>query len=93
MKEELSDECNYRREADFIRVFQQNIAHDQRFRVPWVWDGSTESVLVMERMHGVSVGGNVIERLTQEDRNEVWLILLFSYCLVDSFEHGILRVV
>ena len=71
MKEELADECNYRREADFIRSFRRSIAEDDRFCVPWVWDGSTDTVLVMQRMQGVSVGGNIVENLSQEDRNEV----------------------
>ena len=72
MEAELVDECDYRREAHFIRTFgaTEKLGSDTRFRIPWVWGGSTSSVLVMQRMDGVSVGGNVVDSLTQEDRNE-----------------------
>ena len=73
MKEELADECDYAREASFLRKFAQPsfLGNDSRFKVPWVWDGSTERVLVMERVGGLSVGGNVVETMSQNDRNEV----------------------
>lgn len=76
MEEELADECNYRREAEFIRLFgsKEKIGADPRFQVPWVWDGSTETVLVMEHMQGLSVGGNVVDGMSQEDRDEVSVI-------------------
>ena len=72
MKEELADECDYAREASFLRKFSQPsfLGADPRFRVPWVWDGSTDRVLVMERVDGVSVGGVVADNMSQEDRNE-----------------------
>lgn len=73
MKEELADECDYAREAGFVRRFGQadHLGADPRFTVPWVWEGSTERVLVMEHVGGVSVGGAVIDRLSQRDRNDV----------------------
>lgn len=73
MKEELADECNYAREASFLKKFGEPslLGTDPRFKVPWVWEGSTQRVLVMEMVGGVSVGGNVIEGMLQEDRNEV----------------------
>ncbi|KAL1937976.1 hypothetical protein VTO73DRAFT_12726 [Trametes versicolor] len=47
MKEELADECDYAREAGFVRRFGQadHLGADPRFTVPWVWEGSTERVL------------------------------------------------
>lgn len=36
-----------------------------------VWEGSTERVLVMEHVGGVSVGGSVIDGLSQRDRDDV----------------------
>ena len=80
MKEELADECDYAREASFLRKFAQPsfLGNDARFKVPWVWDGSTERVLVMERVGGLSVGGNVVETMSQNDRNEVPYISLRS---------------
>ena len=73
MKEELADECDYAREARYLRRFaaRDALGADPRFKVPWVWDGSTRDVLVMERVGGVSVGGAVIDGLSQADRNEV----------------------
>ena len=75
-KEELTDECDYRREAEYIRKYRNtnSIISDSRYRVPWVWDGSTEQVLVMERMNGVSVGSNIVNKLSQGDRNQVHTI-------------------
>jgi aarF domain-containing kinase len=72
MKEELADECNYTREAASIRSFRSlgRLGADARFKVPWVWEGSTDRVLVMEHMDGTSVGEDAIN-LPQEDRNEV----------------------
>lgn len=72
-KEELADECDYRREADCIRKFRKmaSIKSDPRYRVPWVWKGSTAKVLVMERMKGVSVGSDIVKMLNQRDRDEV----------------------
>jgi aarF domain-containing kinase len=77
MKEELADECDYAREASFLRKFGQPsfLGADPRFKVPWVWDGSTDRVLVMERLNGVSVGGNVVDTMSQQDRNEVCLTI------------------
>jgi aarF domain-containing kinase len=73
MKEELADECDYSREASFLRRFGSPayLGDDPRFKVPWVWDGSTDRVLVMERMEGVSVGEQDVENLSQKDRDDV----------------------
>ena len=73
MKDELADECNYTREAASMRSFGslERLGADARFKVPWVWEGSTDRVLVMEHMDGTGVGEDVINRLPQEDRNEV----------------------
>ena len=72
-KEELADECNYKREAEYINKYRDKkaVKEDRRYRVPWVWEGSTKQVLVMERMKGVSVGGDAVSRLSQAERNEV----------------------
>ena len=73
MKEELADECNYTREAACMRSFgsAERLGGDGRFKVPWVWDGSTDRVLVMEYVDGTSVGGDAVHRLPQADRDEV----------------------
>ena len=44
---------------------------DACFKDPWVWERSTDRVLVMEHMDGTGVGEDAINRLPQEDRNEV----------------------
>jgi len=73
MKEELADECDYTREAACMRAFgsPDRLGGDVRFKVPWVWEGSTDRVLVMEYVDGVSVGGDAVHRLPQADRDEV----------------------
>jgi aarF domain-containing kinase len=73
MKEELADECDYTREATCMRSFgsPERLGGDARFKVPWVWEGSTDRVLVMDYVDGVSVGGDAVHRLPQADRDEV----------------------
>lgn len=73
MSAELADECDYRREAEFLKTFgsPKCLGNDPRFKVPWVWDGSTSTVLVMERVEGLSVGEADISNLSQDDRNKV----------------------
>ncbi|KAH9476782.1 Protein ABC1-like protein, mitochondrial [Psilocybe cubensis] len=87
MKGELADECDYVREASFLKTFGSPdcLGNDPRFKVPWVWDGSTATVLVMERVDGVNVGEANAQNLTQQDRNDIsaWIIEL---CLKELFE-------
>jgi len=73
MKAELADECDYVREASFMKAFgsSEYLGHDPRFKVPWVWEGSTSTVLVMEHVEGVSVGEANAKNLTENDRNDV----------------------
>ena len=49
----------------------ERLGADACFRVPWVWKGSTDWVLVMEHMDGTSIREDAINRLSQEERNEV----------------------
>ncbi|KAG6887226.1 hypothetical protein C0995_000303 [Termitomyces sp. Mi166 len=57
LKGELADECDYTREGSFLTKFgSPGYLGGARFKVPWVWEGSMKSVLVMERVHGISVG-------------------------------------
>lgn len=73
MKGELADECDYKREASYLTKFGSSefLGNDTRFKVPWVWEGSSETVIVMEHVGGVSVGEAVVGVLSQTDRNEV----------------------
>lgn len=86
MKEELADECDYAREARFLRRFgaPELLGHDPRFKVPWVWPRSTDRVLVMERVAGTSVGGRVIEGMSQADRDEI-ATRIVDLCLKELF--------
>ncbi|KAI0075169.1 ABC1-domain-containing protein [Panus rudis PR-1116 ss-1] len=84
MKAELADECNYTREASFLRKFKENLSDDPGFKVPWVWEGSTDTVLVMERVDGVSVGGSVIDSLSQRDKNDI-ASRIIDLCLKELF--------
>lgn len=73
MKSELHEECDYEREASFLRKFGSPnfLGRDERFKVPWVWEGSTRSVLVMEHLQGHSVGATAVHELAQRDRDDV----------------------
>lgn len=73
MSTELADECDYRREAKFLKAFgsPNYLGNDPRFKIPWVWGGSSSTVLVMERVEGLSVGEADISNLSQDDRNKV----------------------
>ncbi|KAI1787137.1 ABC1 family-domain-containing protein [Ganoderma leucocontextum] len=84
MKEELAEECDYSRGATFLRRFREGLVGDERFKVPWVWEGSTKTVLVMERMDGVSVGGSVISKLSQRDREDI-AARVVDLCLRELF--------
>ncbi|KAF8724473.1 hypothetical protein AX14_008768 [Amanita brunnescens Koide BX004] len=88
MGEELADECDYTREASFLRKFgsAERLGNDVRFKVPWVWDGSTHDVLVMECVNGFSVGEADAFQLSQQDRNDIssWVMEL---CLKELFEY------
>jgi aarF domain-containing kinase len=58
MKDESADECNYTREAASMLSFRsfESLGGDARFKVPWVWEGSIDRVLMTEQMDGTSVG-------------------------------------
>lgn len=73
MKGELADECDYKREASYLTKFGSSefLGNDPRYKVPWVWEGSTDTVLVMEHVGGVSVGEANVGKLSQEERDEV----------------------
>ena len=49
----------------------ERLGGDARFKVPRVWEGSNDRVLVMEYVDGVSVGGDSVDRLPQADHGEV----------------------
>lgn len=86
LKQELADECDYSREATFLRKFGSAsfLGNDARFKIPWVWNGSTDRVLVMEHVDGVSVGGRVIDEMSQKDRNDI-AALIIELCLKELF--------
>ncbi|KAF5329359.1 hypothetical protein D9619_009181 [Psilocybe cf. subviscida] len=87
MKSELADECDYIREASFLKTFRSSecLGNDPRFKVPWVWDGSASTVLVMEHVDGISVGEANAHNLTQEDRNDIASNII-ELCLKELFE-------
>jgi aarF domain-containing kinase len=85
MKDELADECDYVREASFLKAFgsPEFLGNDPRYKVPWAWEGSTSTVLVMERVNGVSLGEADANNLTQKDRDNVSSLLvsmIFFFC-------------
>lgn len=95
MKGELADECDYTREASFLTQFRSPafLGNDARFKVPWVWNASTSTVLVMEYVDGVSVGEAIVGGLSQADRDDVSSsILPLKGCMcVDAFACRLLQ--
>ncbi|KAF9533987.1 hypothetical protein CPB83DRAFT_782649 [Crepidotus variabilis] len=85
MRRELEDECSYLREAGFVRLFGGGGGGGGRYRVPWVWEGSTDSVLVMEMLEGESVGGEVVRGLEQGERDYI-ASLIIELCLLELFK-------
>ncbi|KAI5118727.1 hypothetical protein M0805_004525 [Coniferiporia weirii] len=92
MKGELADECDYALEASHARFFgsADGVGGDERFRVPWVWNGSTECVLVMQHMDGVSVGGNVVDGLSQESRDQI-ASRIVELCMKELFDFRMMQ--
>ncbi|KAL0952847.1 hypothetical protein HGRIS_007072 [Hohenbuehelia grisea] len=92
MKEELADECDYTREAYFLRMFgrREYLGADARFKVPWVWSGSTSNVLVMEHVHGIAVGDTNVGKLSQQDRDDI-ASRVIELCLRELFEFGLMQ--
>ncbi|KAI0920278.1 hypothetical protein AcV5_010063 [Taiwanofungus camphoratus] len=86
MKGELADECDYSREASFLRRFASPsfLGDDSHFKVPWVWEGSTERILVMEHVDGLSVGGSVSDSLSHRDRDDI-AARIIELCLKELF--------
>jgi len=62
----------------------ERLGADARFKVPWVWEGSTDRVLVMEHMDGTSLGEDAINHLPQGDRNEI-AARVIDLCLRELF--------
>lgn len=93
MKEELADECDYLREADNLRRYNSPglLGRDSRFKIPWVWEGSTDRVLVMEHVEGVSVGDSSVSALPQEERNEVRISATQQHPFIDQHRNRSLR--
>ncbi|KAG1821390.1 ABC1 family-domain-containing protein [Suillus variegatus] len=92
MKDELADECDYSREASFLERYRSPdcLGADARFRVPWVWPGSTERVLVMEHVEGVSIGDAIVGGLPQEERNEI-ASRIIELCLRELFQFRLMQ--
>ncbi|KAF8169115.1 ABC1 family-domain-containing protein [Mycena galopus ATCC 62051] len=92
MKQELADECDYAREAENLRAFgaPERLGSDERFKVPWVWDGSTDRVLVMEHVEGTSVGEADVSRLDQRDRDDI-AARIIELCLKELFQFRLMQ--
>ncbi|KLO18725.1 ABC1-domain-containing protein [Schizopora paradoxa] len=92
MRQELHDECDYNKEAAAATFFgsPKGLGRDPRYRVPWIWDRSTERVLVMQKMDGISVGSTTVETLPQPERDEIARRVL-ELCLKELFEFRMMQ--
>ncbi|KAJ4480733.1 ABC1 family-domain-containing protein [Lentinula lateritia] len=93
MKQELTDECNYVREAHFLQQFRSSefLGSDSRFHVPWVSSVSSEQVLVMEFVEGgVSLGSDLVTALPQNEKDKIATTIL-HLCLLELFRFGTMQ--
>ncbi|KAH7912052.1 ABC1-domain-containing protein [Hygrophoropsis aurantiaca] len=92
MKAELADECDYSREASFLQRYgsPDYLGLDSRFKVPWVWSGSTDRVLVMEHVDGASVGEAAVANISQDERNEI-ASRIIELCLRELFQFRLMQ--
>ncbi|KAJ3923489.1 ABC1-domain-containing protein [Lentinula edodes] len=93
MKQELTDECNYVREAHFLQQFRsaEFLGSDSRFHVPWVSSVSSEQVLVMEFVEGgVSLGSDLVTALPQKEKDKIATTIL-HLCLLELFRFGTMQ--
>ncbi|KZV86495.1 ABC1-domain-containing protein [Exidia glandulosa HHB12029] len=93
--QELEEECDYTREAAWARQFREWLQVGGVGRggeveglldvtVPWIWEGSTKRVLVMEFVEGVSVGGDIVQRLPQAEKDLIASTII-HLCLRELF--------
>ncbi|KAJ3726866.1 ABC1 family-domain-containing protein [Lentinula raphanica] len=93
MKTELADECNYEREAHFLRRFRSSdvLGSDPRFHIPWVSSLSSEQVLVMEYVEGgVSLGSSLISALPQSEKDKIATSIL-HLSMLEVFRFGTMQ--
>ncbi|RUP19983.1 ABC1 family-domain-containing protein, partial [Jimgerdemannia flammicorona] len=83
MRAELTNECDYGREADAMEKFAVLLENDKAFRVPKVYrECSTRMAITSERMEGIVLSRTVEEK--QEDRDKIGTNLL-RLCLRELF--------
>ncbi|KAJ3821249.1 ABC1-domain-containing protein [Lentinula raphanica] len=93
MKTELADECNYEREAHFLRRFHSSdvLGSDPRFHIPWVSSLSSEQVLVMEYVEGgVSLGSSLVSALPQSEKDKIATSIL-HLSMLEVFRFGTMQ--
>ncbi|KAJ3755059.1 ABC1-domain-containing protein [Lentinula raphanica] len=93
MKTELADECNYEREAHFLRRFRSSdvLGSDPRFHIPWVSSLSSEQVLVMEYVEGgVSLGSSLVSALPQSEKDKIATSIL-HLSMLEVFRFGTMQ--
>ncbi|KZO97493.1 ABC1-domain-containing protein [Calocera viscosa TUFC12733] len=89
MQQELIDECDYEREAHYMRVFADNLQGNEAFRVPKVISKlTTKRVLVMEWMQGVPLTRAV--HFDQSTKNEIASRVL-ELCLRELFDFSMMQ--
>lgn len=83
-KKQLHEEADYRREADYLQVFGEKLASDQRFVVPvLVPDLSTATVLTMSYVEGKPIDD--LADLSDADVNQL-MSDLFALLLHELFD-------
>ncbi|MDB2355920.1 AarF/ABC1/UbiB kinase family protein [Pseudoalteromonas sp.] len=82
-KQQLLDEADYEREADFLKVYQRYLAPFAQFKVPQTYpELSTKQVLAMEFVDGIDLDECVELNQAQRDNLARDLIQLFFYELL-----------
>ena len=90
MKNELSDECDYVREAACNKKFVELLKGDQVFQIPKVYlDLTTNQILTCELIDGVPF--DRCFDMSQEERNHIGYHML-RLCLKELFEFNYMQV-
>lgn len=89
MKVELTDECDYIREANCNLKFQQLLKNDPVFKIPSVYmNATTKQILTCELIDGEPF--DKCFNLSQEDRNYIGYNML-RLCLKELFEFNYMQ--
>ncbi|NOH52103.1 AarF/ABC1/UbiB kinase family protein [Vibrio coralliilyticus] len=88
-KEQLHDEANYKKEAEYLETYRKHLINDTQFEVPRVYPAvSSETVLTMSYLEGQPI--ETISNCDQVTRDKVMTALL-SLLFRELFEYQLVQ--